>query len=195
MTARKIRKLLRKILPIETKRLIIRQIEYDDAYDMYDYASREEVCKYLLWSPYLNVSAVEGYIEYVQKRYLRGLYADWAVALKENNRMIGTCGFVNIDTLNEECEVGYVLSPDYWGNGYMTEALEAVLQIAFIVFELNAVKLRIINENTASKKLAERSGFKLETVLYASMEIKGEMRDIAHYKITKEEYCKKNEAI
>ena len=57
MTERKIRKLIQSSLPIETERLIIRYIEPDDAYDMYEYSSIPEVSKYLLWSPHINLSS------------------------------------------------------------------------------------------------------------------------------------------
>ncbi len=188
MNDRKIRKLLKKVLPIETERLIIRYINLDDAYDMYDYASRPEVCRYLLWSPHLNLSATEGYIESLMKRNLKGLYCDWAIELKENGKMIGTCGYAMIDVSNDIYEIGYVLSPDYQGKGYMTEAIKAMLKINFKELGLPSASLRIINENEPSKRLAERTGFSLKRIGYSEMEIKDVLCDIAHYSITREEY-------
>ena len=126
---------------------------------MYEYSSLPEVCRFLLWSPHINVAATSGYIEFLEKRYLRGLYGDWAVELKENHKMVGTCGFANVDTSADTCEIGYVLSPAYRGKGYMTEAVQAVLDLAFDKLGLGCAKLRIIRENTDSIKLAERVGF------------------------------------
>ena len=45
--------------------------------------------------------------------------------------MIGTCGFTRIDEENRIVEIGYVLNPSYWGNGYATEAVNIVLDFAF----------------------------------------------------------------
>lgn len=191
MRERKIRKKLLKALPLETERLRIRYIEPDDAYDMFDYASRQEVCKYLLWDPHINISVTEGYIESLRKRYLRGLYGDWAIELKSNGRMIGTCGYAMIDSASNSCEIGYVLSPEYRGKGYMTEAVNEVLRLSFEVLELSKASLRIINENEASKRLAERVGFSLERIGFSEMLIKDSERDIAHYAMTNEEYNKK----
>ena len=188
MKDRKIRKLLKRVLPIETERLLIRFVDIDDAYDMYEYASRPEVSKYLLWSPHLNLSATEGYIESLIRRNLKGLYCDWAIELKETEKMIGTCGYAMIDVSSDIYEIGYVLSPDYQGKGYMTEALNAMLKLNFETLELPSAKLRIINENEPSKRLAERVGFSLERIGYSEMEIKDVLCDIAHYSMSKEYY-------
>ncbi len=194
MTERKIRKLLLKAIPIETERLIIRYVSSSDAYDMYEYSSLEEVCRYLLWSPHINMAATEGYIEFLEKRYLRGLYGDWAVELKENGKMIGTCGFANIDSESKICEIGYVLSPFYRGKGYMTEAVNAVLEMSFELLGMEKAKLRIIKENEPSIRLAERVGFRRDEFGEYPLEIKGETRFVVDYVITKEEY-EKNEAV
>ncbi len=194
MTDRKIRRQFKKAIPIETERLNIRYVSQSDAYDMYEYSSIDEVCRYLLWSPHLNIAATEGYIEFLEKRYLRGLYADWAVELKENGKMIGTCGFASIDSEENSCEIGYVLSPYYRKKGYMTEAVEAVLALSFKELGFEKVKLRIIRENTDSIKLAERLGFTRDPYGEYPLEIKGETRYVIDYILYREQY-EKNEAV
>ena len=196
MTARKLRKTLLKSIPIETERLLLRYISPSDADDMFEYSCIDEVCRYLLWSPHINVDVTKGYIEFLQKRYLRGLYADWAVVIKETGKMIGTCGYANIDTREKSCEIGYVLSPFFRSKGYMTEAVWAVLKLTFETLQLKSACLRIINDNVDSKRLAERVGFVLDRVGYQELEIKGVRCDIAHYIMTSDTYEKiKNEAV
>ncbi len=194
MTERKLRRALLNSIPIETERLILRYIRPEDAHDMYEYASLPEVSEFLLWSPHINVSATLGYIESLQKRYHRGLYGDWAVVLKENDKMIGTCGYANINTAAMTCEIGYVLSPEYWGKGYMTEAVNAVLDLSFEKLGFKEAVLRIIAQNSASIRLAKRCGFRHVETNAAEMEIKGAKRDIAHFSMTNNEYSRKKEA-
>ena len=57
--------------------------------------------------------------------------------LRTSHRMIGTCGFVRFDEENESAEVGYVLHPDYWGQGLAAEALREVLSFGFDRLELH----------------------------------------------------------
>ena len=189
MTNRKLRKLIINAVPIETDRIVLRHISQKDACDMFEYASLDEVCEFLLWSPHINLATTEGYIQFLEKRYLRGLYGDWAVALKDTGKMIGTCGYANIDLRNRSCEIGYVLSPFYRGRGYMSEAMNEILKFTFNVLQLESAWLRIIDENTASKRLAERFGFSFR--YYTNMEIKEITRKIAHYSLNKDEYSDK----
>ncbi len=185
---RRMRKTLKNATPLETERLILRYIEPGDAEDMFEYATQDEVCKYLLWSPHINIEATKGYIESLQKRYAKGLYGDWALVLKSENKMIGTCGYASVNSSELSCEIGYVLSPKYRKNGYMTECVNALLSLTFDSMGLERAELRIIKENTASRALAERTGFELASVNEGEMEIKGKYCDIAHYVLTKEKY-------
>jgi ribosomal-protein-alanine N-acetyltransferase len=187
---RKQRKLLKKAIPFETDRLIIRSVEKKDVYDMYEYASLHEVCEFLLWSPHININATEGYIESLMKRSARGLYCDWAIELKEQSKMIGTCGYASMNSNENTCEIGYVLSPTYQGNGYMTEALNKLIKITFEDLGISKATLRIINENVRSKRLAEKLGFSLIEVVISDMVIKDISRDIAYYSMTDDYYFK-----
>lgn len=184
------RKTLLSSIPLETERLTIRYIQTDDAYDMFEYASIPEVTEYLLWDPHVNLEATEGYIEFLQSRYKKGLYADWALELKENQKMIGTCGYAMINSREKKCEIGYVLSPLYRKQGYMTEAVRAILDLTFKKLQLESAALRIISENIDSVNLARRMGFSFE--YETEMEIKGVIRKVSHYVIIREEYMKMN---
>ena len=186
MNERKLRKTLLKSIPLETERLTIRYIQTDDAYDMYEYASKPEVCEFLLWEPHINLAATEGYIESLKQRYKKGFYADWALILKSNGKMIGTCGFANFNSAERICEIGYVLSPYYRKYGYMTEAVEAVLKLSFETLDVHSATLRIIEQNEDSIRLAKRLGFELYE--RSQMEIKGNKRTIAHYSLSSENY-------
>ncbi len=194
MNERKLRKLVLKAVPFETERLIIRPIEVGDVNDMYEYARLDDVCEYLLWSPHLNSDVTLGYIEFLQQRYKKGLYADWAIVLKNNNKMIGTCGFANVNTHDNFCEIGYVLSPIFRNKGYMTEAVNKLVELSFNTFGFDTVKLRIIKENADSIRLAKRLGFIFECE--SEMEIKEKLKTVCHYVLKKENYYKtKNEAV
>ena len=188
MNQRKIRKRLLGSLPIETDRLIIRNIEPKDVFDMYEYSSIPEVSEFLLWNPHLNIETTEGYISSLQERYKKGLYGDWAIELKSDHKMIGTIGYAALDTVEKRCEIGYVLSPYYRNNGYMSEAMEAILEITFKTIELDVAVLRIISENHRSLRLAEKMGFKYSYSI--DIDIKGQRREVTHYVLTYEQYKK-----
>jgi len=184
----KYRKIFSDLPTIETERLILKKIEMANANDMFAYASLDQVTRYLLWMPHLNIEETKGYIEYVQKQYRKGNYADWGLNCKADGVFIGTCGFANMDFANNKGELGYVLSPSYQGKGYMREAVLAILKLSFLELELNRVELRIMDGNQASIKFAKSVGFKYEGTSRKSLYLRGEYKTLHHYAMLNEEY-------
>ena len=174
-----------------TERLLLRKLRSADVYDVNEYASREEVPRYLLWTPHLNLRETQGYLDFLQKRYRKGLHSDWGVQLKSNGKVIGTCGFSAVDIPNESCELGYVLSPLYWGKGYMDEAFEAVLGATFDRLQAHRVTLRILEGNDPSERFALRHGFRLEGKSVDALYVKGAYRTVCHYALLREEYARR----
>lgn len=188
MRYRKLRRLLSGMDGIKTERLTIKDLSPSDAPALNAYASLPIVSEYLLWSPHLNLAETEGYIEFLCKRYRKGLYADWGVFITESNTLIGTCGYSHIDPDAQECEIGYVMSPEYWGHGYMSEAVDSVLSLTFREIGASCAKLRIMKENVRSEALAKRLGFRLDYVCEDEITVKGLKRTLLHYVMTREEY-------
>lgn len=163
---------------LETERLILRAMRVSDAADMYDYAKRPEVTRYLLWNPHADAQYTRRYLEYLATRYRLGQFYDWALIDKESGRMIGTCGFVRFDAPHNSAEIGYVLNPDFHGKGLMTEAVRRVLRFGFSVLGLQRVEARYMAENAASRQLMERVGMSFEGIHRRMLLVKGQYRDI-----------------
>lgn len=162
---------------IETERLILRHMRPSDARDMYDYARRPEVTRYLLWSPHEDEEYTRSYLRQVQKCYRQGTFYDFGVELKEDGRFIGTCGFARIDEANSTAEAGYVFNPDYWGRGLATEALRAVIAYGFEK-GYNRIEARFMADNLASRRVMERSGMTFEGILRQTLFVKEGYEDI-----------------
>ena len=177
-----------KMPELETPRLILRRMKVSDSADMYDYARRPEVTRYLLWRPHTDVEYTRRYLEYLGGRYRIGAHYEWAVIHKQTDRMIGTCGFARVDTAHNCAELGYVLHPDFHGQGIMTEACERVLQFGFQVLGLNRIEARYMFGNDASRRVMNRIGMLFEGVQRSAMLVKGSYRDIATCAILAKDY-------
>ena len=177
---------------IETPRLRIRRMAKRDRNDMYEYASRDIVTRYLLWRTHPDDEHTKRYIDYVVSLYKSGQFFDFAIEYRENSKMIGTCGFAAIDEANNSAEIGYVLSPDYWGKGIATEAVTAILRFAFCDIGFNRVEAHYMVENTASRKVMEKCGMTFEGIYRKKLFVKGSYRDIGVCSILSEEYFAKN---
>ncbi len=182
----KYRQVFRDLPTLKTPRLTLKKICISDAEDMYSYASLNSVTKYLLWSPHLNIEDTRGYIEFINRQYKKGTYADWGINLP--GVFIGTIGFVAFNYEENSGEIGYVLNPSYQGNGYMTEALSAILNLSFNTLCLDKAVLRIMEENIPSRSLALRLGFEYigneENLLIA----KGISHIVCRYELKKDKF-------
>ena len=182
-----------KHLPTLTSdRLVLRKMNISDASDMYDYAKRPELTKYLLWSPHPSAEYSKTFLKFVEKRYRAGQFYDWGVVEKKSGRMIGTCGFTSIDIEHKKAEIGYVINPDFQRLGYAPEAASAVLEFGFSELELNRIECRFMRENEASLKVMKKLGMTFEGYMRDAMRVKGEFRTVGVCSILKEEYEKGN---
>ena len=171
-------KMFAKIPTITTERLTLRRLLPSDYRDMYDYARRDDVTEYLLWYPHTSENQTYSYLNSIQQSYKCGEFYDWAVVITETGRMIGTCGFTTINVENRRAEVGYVFNPDYWGNGYATEAVSAAIEFAFKELGMNRVEAHYIVGNDKSLAVMKRCGMTPEGILKDYMLIKGDYKDI-----------------
>lgn len=177
-----------KIPTIFTERLILRKITVSDLYDVYDYSRREEVSRYLLWSPHTDPQMTKNHLKYLQTAYAKRDFHDWGVVIAESGKMIGTCGFSHFDEENNAGEIGYVLNSDYWGMGYATEAVMRVMAFGFETLGLHRIYARILEGNTASDRVAQKCGMRLESIHKRALIVKGEYKTFSEYAILKEEY-------
>ena len=173
---------------LETERLTLRKMKPDDAEDMFDYARRADVTQYLTWSCHPDSAYTREYLQYVQKQYEDGEFYDWAVVHRESGRMIGTCGFTSFDDDNNAGEIGYVLNPDFRGQGLMPEAVWEVMKFGFLRLNLHRITARYMEGNAPSRRVMEKVGMSFEGTFRSAMYIKGEYRTISVCAILREEF-------
>lgn len=110
---------------------------------------------------------MEIYKEKVHKwadNYESDTYFHWVIEWKENHDLIGT---INLGNVEESCfmsDTCYMLSPQYWGQGIMTEVLQAVLKYAFDEIELNRVQAEVFDGNVASVHVLTKCGMRFEGI-------------------------------
>lgn len=174
--------------PIETERLLLRELRAEDENDIHEYASDTEVVRLMIWGPNTRE---------VTRQFLdRALQAQtqWprsevglAIELKSERRLIGSIGLRMKDEANRTADIGYVLNRKYWGPGYMTESARAILDVAFKQLKLHRVWATCDARNSASYRVMERLGMRREGLFIKNAMEKGEWRDTYLYAILAEE--------
>lgn len=147
---------------LETKRLVLRQLRYEDGADIHAYFNAD-LAKYYDWLP-KTVAEGRGFVRFFKTGYEEEQSIRWGITLKPSDRVIGTCGFSDFDHFSR-AELGYELANDYWGLGIMGEALRAIIPFGFYEIDMHRIQASVFPENQASLKLLEKLGFQREGVL------------------------------
>lgn len=177
---------------LATKRLILRPIRMSEAPQYYENASRSEVNFALGMLPPKSVDAM--------REKIRPALASWkkngartmafSIYLKRRERV--WVGSMNLRWPHVGVgEMGYAIRPVYWGNGYATEAVEALTALAFRNFGAHRVQATCWVKNRGSARVLEKCGFRREGRLRGFMRVGHRIRDEFGYGITRADYLKR----
>ena len=175
---------------METKRFVLRQIELTDAEEVFYYFSQDEVMKYYDLDVLKDVSEARRIIKNWQTKYHKNEGLRWGIATKEDNKIIGSCGFHNWEKEHFKAEIGFEVTPEYWRSGVMTEVLQPILSYGFEKMELHRIEALYDPDNMASKKTLEKAGFIYEGTLRESAFEKGQFCDASICSLLKKEFAK-----
>lgn len=114
---------------LEIERLILRQLLREDTDFVFQHFSNPAVTEYSQ-----TEEIVQFYAEPLEKTHNR-----WILLRKSDQQPIGTVGYHNWVKRYFRAEIGYDLSPDFWGQGHMSETLRVVLSHGFERMGVNRV--------------------------------------------------------
>jgi [ribosomal protein S5]-alanine N-acetyltransferase len=181
-------KLLRNLPQLTTSRLLLRKFKRTDVHDVFAYASDPEVALYTVWEQHRDLKTTRQFVSTVLKAYRQGHPAPWAIVLRKTGKLIGAIVLRNWSFAHSRAEVGYVLSREYWGKGYVTEALNAVLAFGFSEMELHRIEAKAVPENRGSTRVMEKAGMKCEGLLRDYEFVKGAYHSLNLYSILKNDF-------
>ncbi len=176
---------------IETERLYLRERKVADAADMFAYASLPEVATNAGFPLMKNVEEEEAFIQGIPFRMVQaGLPGGYGITLKGENRVIGSVDFNRRHgKLGDIYEVGYVLHPDYWGQGIVPEAVKALCFAAFTFKpELYKIEIACHASNLQSQAVAKKAGFVLEARLRGREYVRGQRQDELRFGLLRSEW-------
>lgn len=173
---------------LNTPRLCLRKLTMHDAPDIYHYSRDTEVARHVLWEAHRSIGDSRAYLRYMLRRYRNHEPASWGIEYRQTGEIIGTIGFMWIQSDNSAAEVGYSLSRDYWNQGIMTEALQAVIAHGFGSMNLNRIEAQHETTNPASGAVMRKCGMQKEGTLRQRLYNKGRYVDVDLYAILRRDY-------
>ena len=164
---------------LETKRLILRPWNEEDAPTLHKYAKSPDVGPIADWPPHTSVENSREIIKDVLSAP-----ETYAVVLKETGEPVGSIGLMigsrsNFRIPETEAEIGYWIGVPYWGQGLIPEAVEEMLRYGFEDLGLKKIWCGSFTGNAKSARVQEKCGFKYRTTVEGVYsELIGQKRDI-----------------
>jgi len=174
---------------LHTPRLLLRQLHPADAECYYSrIAGSEEVTKYMLWEPHKSLRESEESITRVLSKYEQGRCYTWAIALRQDDSLIGRIDLLRFDEESNCCSFAYMLGKDFWGQGFGTEVLTAVFAFAFEKMGIRSIAADHMSENVASGKVMQKAGMRYVGRCASKYEKCGKRYDADAYTITVDDW-------
>jgi ribosomal-protein-alanine N-acetyltransferase len=150
---------------LETERLILRDIVYEDAQDIFDCFSNDDVTRYYGQDNLTSVEQAQQFVAFFSRNYSEKRGIRWGIERKGQSGLIGTIGFNAWSSKHRRAEIGYELHPQYWRKGYAKEAASKVISYGFNNLHLTRIGAVVFTENAASNGLLTNLGFEKEGLL------------------------------
>jgi len=182
-------------MKLETKRLILRDIETKDAKDIVANVNNLNVSRNLLVVPYpYSMKDAKEWIKDCKKNARKNPREGYSlgIELKLEKKLIGSIGLHKVNRYQGTAQIGYWLGENYWRKGYMYEAASKVLDFAFNKLKLRRLDIEAFAENRGSNELIKKLGFRYEGTRVKRLRSKadGKIHDEIKYGLLKKDYKK-----
>ena len=175
---------------LNSERLRLRRLNVDDASAMfYNWANDDKVTKHMTWYTYKEENEAVVTLTSWSERYADPKFYCWGIEIKESNTLIGTISIVDCNEKLSSVEVGYCIGFNWWNQGYMTEALSAVIKFMFEEVKVDIIRAQHDVANPNSGKVMQKCNMKYEGILrHAAVTSEKKICDLVSYSIMKDEY-------
>jgi len=170
------------------KKCYLSPIDINDAEKFTEWLNDLELTVNLtLYNSIINVESEKVFLENLSKEH------NYSIIDLETDELIGNCGFLEVDNLNQTGEVGiFIGNKSFWGKGYGTEALTLLLDYGFKALNLHNIQLRVYGYNKRAIKSYEKVGFKLIGIRRNALYRNRERHNIIFMDILANEFYEKN---
>ena len=169
---------------LDTERLILRPFKEEDLAAVHSWADNPANTRYMSWGPNTE-DDTKAFLGFTKPG------KDFAVVLKENDKVIGSCG-IYPDSDNDTAELGWILHMDYWKCGYGSELAGELIRYGFHTLKLRRIQAPCAAVNYGSCRVMERNNMRREALHIKAFwaRVDKEWIDEARYAILAEEYFK-----
>jgi ribosomal-protein-alanine N-acetyltransferase len=179
-----------KTFPVlESDRLIFREFVRSDAEDLFFIRSNDQIMEFMDTDKHVSVLESEFLITQIEESFSKKSGINWAIVEKSTNKFMGYFGFWRMIKDHCRAEIGFALMPEFWGKGFMSEAIKKFVDFGFNNIKLHSIEANVNPANENSKLLLEKNGFKQEAYFHENYFFNGKFIDSVIYSLL-ESYLK-----
>jgi ribosomal-protein-alanine N-acetyltransferase len=161
---------------LKTERLVLRRVTAGDTESIFRLMADPRVTRFLGRTPFTTLDEAARRVQMFQDEFQSRSGLAWMVTQRTDGQFMGFCRYTHFDTFHSRAEIGYLLSPEWWGQGVMPEAVRAAVGFGFTRLGLHSVMADIDPANSQSRRLLEKLGFVQEGLFRESFYIPHEDR-------------------
>jgi ribosomal-protein-alanine N-acetyltransferase len=180
---------------LDTDRLVLRELGLHDAVIVLPHFANEEVVRYEDAEPAASIKDATEIIEWGRNLASNKTGALWGIFRKGDGAFLGQINYVarrdnNFTGATHRAEIGFDLTPQYWGNGYASEAITRVTGFIFSCTGIGRIEAIVHVENSRCLRVLERLGFRREGVMHEYVVWRGEPWDMALLAMLKRDWVR-----
>ena len=169
---------------LETERLLLREHALSDAENLFALRNNPEVMRYIDRERPKKLLDAQNFIENFNTGFAQGQHLAWVMALKEKpDEMIGSIGYWRTNLANYRAEIGYMLHPNFWRKGLVSEALQTTIAFGFNQMKLHSIQANINPGNNASRQILLKHDFIKEAYFKEDFYFNGQFLDSEIYSL------------
>ena len=174
---------------LDTLRLLLRPVEIFDSLDIQKSAGKREIADTMISLPHpYPIGGAERYIARMQKEREADISVAYIIEKKVENEFCGLIELRDIDHEHLQGELSFWLAREAWGQGYMSEVAQVLVQYGFEMLNLNRLYAYHMLRNPATGRVLEKNGFRQEGLLRQRVQKRGQYEDVALWAILRQDW-------
>lgn len=169
---------------LSTARLVLRALRPNDLDDLYAYASDPEIDRFTPWTHYTSLAEARADLDNFLADYERDGFGSWGIEHQADQRLIGIIEFSPPHPRSRKTALGYTIARAYWGQGYATEAAQALITFELDKLHLVRIEAVCLPDNLASIRVLRKIGMQYEGLLHNYEIWRGKPCDLQMYALT-----------
>jgi ribosomal-protein-alanine N-acetyltransferase len=175
---------------LESKRLRFRKLTNADAPEILVLRGNPETMQFIPRPLIKDIEGALAHIKMINDKIDENTDINWAVTEKGTDKCIGIMGFYRTQPEHHRTELGYMITPEHWGKGYVTEAVTVLLDFAFNSLQFHSIEAVIDSRHIASERVLQKVGFVKEAHFKENFYYNNEFTDTVIYGLLKRNFIK-----